>query len=665
MMDLKGWKSSKVTAIICAALLGGFCARATGDECVRILPLGDSITRGYYGSAGRNGYRKPLRTQLVNSGYDVDFAGEQRDGNFSDPNHEGYDGKTAAWLNPGMTGRLTTSRPDIVLYHIGTNNLSGSDIATYAQDANETLEIIYDFDPNITVILAKIILTVSDPARNVRTHNYNLLLEGIAQHWANAGYSIELVDMENALNYTTDMADNLHPNDSGYSKMADVWFAVVDDLLAAAPVITSEPVVDAIVSQLYRYDVNADGCPCPVYSLTTYPSGMTIDCNSGLIEWTPTTTGHFDVTVKASNGKEPDAYQSFTITLSTIVKFDAASSGFSNSAGTTLSWQHNIDGDDNRILVVGVLGKDANPADLTINSVTYNAVPMTPAAGAGIMASGQGNYVKAELYYLLDENLPSSGPHTVTVTYENSVDKIIAGAVSLVNADQNCPEAAAVNSNAGTSISANITPLTDGAWIVDMAGSSDYGVLSTNADDMSLRWQEGTGSSAAAGGTRMVTSAQQTTMGWNCTAASTLVHSLVSIAPKKCGISGVISDPNGLPIEGVLVSADPNGNSDTTDSNGHYQITALLGWSGTVAVTKEQCNFKPAERTYNNVTVSQSAQNYINISGYDLNDDGLIDWGDVSIMQSYWLQSGPNIEGDFNNDGTVNTLDLAELALVW
>jgi C1A family cysteine protease len=82
------------------------------------------------------------------------------------------------------------------------------------------------------------------------------------------------------------------------------------------PVITSTPVTVATVGELYSYDVEATGYPAPVYSLTTYPSGMTIDPNSGLIEWTPAATGDFDVNVKAANGQPPDANQAFTITVS-------------------------------------------------------------------------------------------------------------------------------------------------------------------------------------------------------------------------------------------------------------------------------------------------------------------------------------------------------------
>ena len=56
------------------------------------------------------------------------------------------------------------------------------------------------------------------------------------------------------------------------------------------PVIVSPPVTTAVAGQPYTYDVEAidpDGDPL-TYSLTTPPSGMTIDPNTGHIDWTET-----------------------------------------------------------------------------------------------------------------------------------------------------------------------------------------------------------------------------------------------------------------------------------------------------------------------------------------------------------------------------------------
>lgn len=257
-------------AALSVILSGCFSARAVAAESLRVMPLGNSITDGAAGSSDDTGYRRSLYLSLIGTGYNVDFVGSQAGGvpTDFDHDHEGHSGEIASWLNPRMNGPtaywLATYQPEVILYHIGTNNLDSNDIAAYVQDANETIEIVYDYDPNITIILAKIILTRDDPNRNTRTHNYNLLLESIAQDWENAGYSIIVVDMESALNYITDMDDNLHPNDVGYAKMADVWYDALDNFLGVAPVITSIPVTDASVGQLYNYpsvegDFNNDG----------------------------------------------------------------------------------------------------------------------------------------------------------------------------------------------------------------------------------------------------------------------------------------------------------------------------------------------------------------------------------------------------------------------
>ena len=57
--------------------------------------------------------------------------------------------------------------------------------------------------------------------------------------------------------------------------------------------------------------------------LTNPPAGMTIDANTGLIEWTPGTAGNLDVTVVASNGVNPPATQSFTVSVTEPITLPA------------------------------------------------------------------------------------------------------------------------------------------------------------------------------------------------------------------------------------------------------------------------------------------------------------------------------------------------------
>ena len=83
-------------------------------------------------------------------------------------------------------------------------------------------------------------------------------------------------------------------------------FTVTVGSVADIPIITSSPIIDAQASVAYIYDVAAydpDG-DLLTYSLTTYPSGMTINDTTGLIQWLPNIShvGNALVRVEVSDG---------------------------------------------------------------------------------------------------------------------------------------------------------------------------------------------------------------------------------------------------------------------------------------------------------------------------------------------------------------------------
>mgnify|MGYP001048371275 CR=1 FL=1 len=84
-----------------------------------------------------------------------------------------------------------------------------------------------------------------------------------------------------------------------------------------APTINSNPMTSTLVGQPYTYDVeatDADGDPL-TYSLTSNPTGMTINSSTGVITWTPTMFGNYNVNLEVSDGDLSDT-QSFTIGVS-------------------------------------------------------------------------------------------------------------------------------------------------------------------------------------------------------------------------------------------------------------------------------------------------------------------------------------------------------------
>ncbi len=82
--------------------------------------------------------------------------------------------------------------------------------------------------------------------------------------------------------------------------------AGMDYCTLAEPNIVSTPVTSGVVNNAYTYQVQAGGHPGPTYSLIAPPSGMSIDPITGLISWTPTSDGYFNVTVRATNSEGSD-----------------------------------------------------------------------------------------------------------------------------------------------------------------------------------------------------------------------------------------------------------------------------------------------------------------------------------------------------------------------
>ena len=299
---------------------------------IKIMPLGDSITYDQFiGDTRpfgvRTGYRWPLWEQLVNAGYYIDFVGSRIAGEdvmpAFDPDNEGYPGARDDQIAGIVYNLLVQNPPDVILLHIGTNQLdtSPTDVA-HILDEIDRFEA--DFNQPITVVLARII---NRSTYSLTTTQFNNNLATMAQTRIQQGDQIVLVDMENGagidyrLQPQGDMRDDLHPTQGGYDKMADKWMEALVQILplpngALPPVINTIPAQTAItVGEAFSYNCVANGNPTPIYSLTNAPTGMTIDAASGHLTWTPVQVGVVPVEITVSNGVSPDAVQSFDLNV--------------------------------------------------------------------------------------------------------------------------------------------------------------------------------------------------------------------------------------------------------------------------------------------------------------------------------------------------------------
>ena len=191
---------------------------------LRIMPLGDSITRGSL-STNTNGYRGPLQKKLNTINWD--FIGTLADGTMKDPSHQGHSGKMISDI-ASYSLESVGARPNLILLHAGTNDV---DLQRDIENAPDRLAALVDQllkrCPDATVLVAQIIGSKSADLQ-ARIDRFNDAVAALINSRAKSGKHVALVDMSRILDPSKDLADNKHPNDSGYAKMAEAWFAAIE-----------------------------------------------------------------------------------------------------------------------------------------------------------------------------------------------------------------------------------------------------------------------------------------------------------------------------------------------------------------------------------------------------------------------------------------------------
>lgn len=226
----------------------------------RIMPLGDSITEGVLRTScdvdglpddEQVGYRAKLLQNLKEDGYIVDFVGSQQHGlsatpPIADPDHEGVGGDKASDVLDRIESNLTTSPADIILLHVGTNDINTDDTNTTINDIEQILDTIDAWEGTnnpVTVLLSTIIERrdaggpcdtsppLNFPNANVATLN-SLIANTVASRLA-ANDRIILVDQHSVIGGDVQAGstvptglsvDGVHPTAAGYEMMANEWF---------------------------------------------------------------------------------------------------------------------------------------------------------------------------------------------------------------------------------------------------------------------------------------------------------------------------------------------------------------------------------------------------------------------------------------------------------
>ncbi|KAH8687348.1 SGNH hydrolase-type esterase domain-containing protein [Tricladium varicosporioides] len=204
---------------------------------VRINALGDSIT----GSPGC--WRAILWKKLQAAGVkNTDFVGTlpgQGCGFTYDGENDGHGGFLATGIvkNNQLPGWLSSSKPDIVMMELGTNDVwSNIAPATIIAAFDTLVNQMRAQKSTMRILVAQI--TPMNPSScsdcGQRVVAFNTAIRDWAPGKSTSASPITVVDCWTGYSTATDTGDGVHPNDSGNTKLANCWYGPLKAAIALA-----------------------------------------------------------------------------------------------------------------------------------------------------------------------------------------------------------------------------------------------------------------------------------------------------------------------------------------------------------------------------------------------------------------------------------------------
>lgn len=232
----------------------------TDNDTIKVMPLGDSITDGFWLTGG---YRTTLCNLLQENSYSdkIDFVGPNWGGDGYDPQHAGYSGysidniEQADSISGARTGIssfadwLLDSYPaDVVMLQIGTNdilsyydldnitirleNLVNQILTHVDEDGMVYVATIPCMDASNTLYISEYYFTVA--SMDAIVDKYNSEIKDMVLKLQSEGKNVKLADINSVLD-KSDLYDGVHPSAEGYEKMGSYWYDILCDYMNTEP----------------------------------------------------------------------------------------------------------------------------------------------------------------------------------------------------------------------------------------------------------------------------------------------------------------------------------------------------------------------------------------------------------------------------------------------
>jgi acyl-CoA thioesterase-1 len=201
------------------------------------MPLGDSITES---KAGYSSYRLTLWNELRAAGCTINLVGSRRgvsrgfkNSPFAQPrdarfdlDHEGHWAYRTDEILQQLDTWLAKSRPDVVLVHLGSNDIiSGQSNDSTAKELGQLIDEIRDRNPRAIIIMAQLI-----PARRRESEivALNRKISSLATSKNTLESPVKIVNLYRDFSIARELqGDGVHPNRTGDIKIGKRFAAAL------------------------------------------------------------------------------------------------------------------------------------------------------------------------------------------------------------------------------------------------------------------------------------------------------------------------------------------------------------------------------------------------------------------------------------------------------
>lgn len=215
-------------------ILGGVApVNAANTTPLRVLLTGDSITQGFHGDYT---WRYRFAKEFARQGKPLDLVGSRTlpvvkprytysqyiDPNF-DKNHFAQGGSTLGQHMGWIADEVRVQKPDVIVLHCGINDLrNGASPETTRDRLRTWILAVRAVQPTVSIVISPV-LDAIDPARptlSERINNYNGLARETVTGLNTPQAPITMAETTRGWSVVAHTAENLHPNPTGETLMA-------------------------------------------------------------------------------------------------------------------------------------------------------------------------------------------------------------------------------------------------------------------------------------------------------------------------------------------------------------------------------------------------------------------------------------------------------------